>query len=92
MNESSFKVSFSDTDEKFLGLITKYLLLIIMVNISTLLVIVYWALEISFGLPFFAQTFLSFDNLINLLSLFLQFALEINCIKIFVVFVINVQN
>ena len=71
--QRSSDIQFGATDERILNLITKYLVLIIMVNISTIVLLIYWTLEITLGLPFFAQTFLSFDNLINMLSLYLQF-------------------
>ena len=71
--QRSSNIQFGATDERILNLITKYLVLIIMVNISTIVLLIYWTLEITLGLPFFAQTFLSFDNLINMLSLYLQF-------------------
>ena len=73
-NEHLYDISFSKHDEKLLNLITKYLLLVILANISTVLLLTYWGLEVSIKLPFFTQTFLSFDNLINILSLYLQFA------------------
>ena len=63
-------------DRRLLYVITKYLLLVSISNISTVMMLVWWTLEATFPkyLPQIAFLFASCDNLVNSLSLHLQFA------------------
>ena len=69
--ETQYRVTFSNRDELFLNLVTKYFLLAVICNGWTVIALIYWAIAASQA--YLAFTFWSIDNLINIVSLYLQY-------------------